>query len=58
LDQPFRCLGTSNVKEYWQARAEELGLNESELLRLAIYQLMLPWANAPLDDPMFKEINK
>ncbi len=58
MDQPFRCLGTSQVKRYWQWKAAEMDMTESQLLRLAVFNLIRPWEGAPLDDPMFEEIEK
>jgi len=58
MDQPFRCLGTGSVKSFWQWKAAELGMTESQLLRLAIYNLIRPWDGAPLDDPMFDGVEK
>jgi len=58
MDQPFRCLGTKQLKEYWQLKAAEQGLTESDMLRLAIYNLIRPWAKAPLDDPTFIVVKK
>lgn len=58
MDRPFRCLGTGAVKDYWQGKAQVLELTESELLRLAIFNLIRPWADAPVDDPMFDGVEK
>lgn len=58
MDQPFRCLGTGPVKSYWRWKAAEMGMTESQLLRLAVYNLIRPWEGAPLDDPMFDEVEK
>lgn len=58
MDRPFRCLGTGVVKDYWQEKARELELTESELLRLAIFNLIRPWLDAPVDDPMFDGVEK
>ena len=58
MGQTFRCLGTKAVKEYWQNRAKALDMTESQLLRLAIFQFIGPWVDAPLDDPMFEGINR
>ena len=46
MDRPFRCLGTSAVKEYWKQKANEMEMTESELLRLAIFNLIRPWMDA------------
>ncbi len=58
MDRPFRCLGTGAVKKYWKQKANEMNMTESQLLRLAIFNLIGPWTNAPVDDPMFEGIEK
>ena len=58
MDRPFRCLGTGAVKEYWQEKAAQMEITESELLRWAIFNIIRPWANAPIDDPMFEGVEK
>ena len=58
MDKAFRCLGTHGVKAYWAEKAREMQRTESELLRLAIFNLIRPWAGAPIDDPMFEDVEK
>lgn len=58
MGETFRCLGTVAVKQYWKQKAKELNITESQLLRMAIYGLIQPWLDAPLDDAMFDDIEK
>ncbi len=58
LDQAVRTLVSGRVKEYLRKKAKEENLTEAKLLRLALYNLMLPWVDAPIDDPTFEDVEK
>lgn len=58
LDQAVRTLVSGRVKEYLRKKAKEENLTEAKLLRLALYNLIRPWTDAPLDDPTFENVEK
>jgi len=58
LNRSLRTLVSGRVKEYFKRKAEEQNLTEAQLLRLALYNLMLPWLDAPWDDPTFENVEK
>ena len=58
LSQSVRTLVSQSVKRFLLHKTVEENLTEAQLVRLALYNLMLSWADAPLDDPTFKDILK
>ena len=58
LDRSIRTLVSGRVKRFLIEKAIEENLTEAHLLRLAIFNLMRPWADAPVDDPTFKDVEK
>ena len=58
LDRSLRTLVSGQVKEYFKKKAQEEELTEAKLLRLAIYNLIRPWTDAPVDDPTFEDVEK
>ena len=58
LDQAVRTLVSGRVKEYLRKKAKEENLTEAKLLRLALYNLIRPWASAPVNDPTFDDVEK
>ncbi len=58
LNKSIRTLVSGNVKRYLIEKAIEQDLTEAQLLRLALYNLMRPWSDAPIDDPTFKDVEK
>ena len=58
LNKSIRTLVSGAVKRYLLHKAIELDLTEAQVLRLALYNLMLPWTDAPVDDITFKDVEK
>ncbi len=58
LSQSMRTLVSPGVKRFFLHKMIEEDLTEAQLIRLALYHLMLSWADAPLDDVTFKDVVK
>jgi hypothetical protein len=58
LSHSMRTLVSPGVKRFFLHKMNEENLTEAQLLRLALFNLMLSWADAPLDDVTFKDVVK